>query len=57
MTRDGVALPDVKVGRDGSFSFSDTPPDWNTYPQYTVTYAGDARHVPGTATVMVEFVS
>lgn len=31
-------------------------PDWNTYPQYTVTYAGDATHVPGTATVMVEFV-
>ncbi|MGW3726100.1 hypothetical protein [Streptomyces sp. NPDC000851] len=56
VTRDGVELPDVKVGRDGTFSFSDTPPDWNTYPQYTVTYAGDARHVPGTATVMVEFV-
>ncbi|MGY5032445.1 hypothetical protein ACWC9U_16395 [Streptomyces sp. 900116325] len=56
VTRDGVALPDVKVGRDGTFSFSDTPPDWNTYPQYAVTYAGDARHVPGTATVMVEFV-
>ncbi|MGY4904527.1 hypothetical protein [Streptomyces sp. 900116325] len=56
VTRDGVALPDVKVGRDGTFSFSDTPPDWNTYPQYTVTYAGDARHVPGTSTVMVEFV-
>ncbi|MFF0051113.1 YncE family protein [Streptomyces sp. NPDC005498] len=57
VTRDGVALPDVKVGRDGTFNFSDTPPEWNTYPQYTVTYAGDARHVPGTATVMVEFVS
>ncbi|MEU8935448.1 hypothetical protein AB0D30_36870 [Streptomyces sp. NPDC048409] len=56
VTRDGVALPDVKVARDGTFSFSDTPPDWNTYPQYTVTYAGDARHVPGTADVMVEFV-
>ncbi|MFI0772619.1 hypothetical protein ACH4TQ_48360 [Streptomyces sp. NPDC021218] len=56
VTRNGVELPGVKVGRDGTFSFSDTPPDWNTYPQYTVTYAGDARHVPGTATVMVEFV-
>ncbi|MEU5700467.1 hypothetical protein [Streptomyces aurantiacus] len=56
VTRNGVELPDVKVGRDGTFSFNDTPPDWNTYPQYTVTYAGDARHVPGTATVMVEFV-
>lgn len=56
VTRDGVKLPDAKVGRDGTFSFSDTPPDWNTYPQYTVTYAGDARHVSGTATVMVEFV-
>ncbi|GAA1122611.1 hypothetical protein [Streptomyces javensis] len=56
VTRDGVELPDAKVGRDGTFSFSDTPPDWNTYPQYTVTYAGDARHVLGTATVMVEFV-
>ncbi|MFI9780102.1 hypothetical protein ACIHCV_36310 [Streptomyces sp. NPDC051956] len=57
VTRDGVALPDVKVERDGTFSFSDTPPDWSTYPQYTVTYAGDTRHVAGTATVMVEFVS
>ncbi|MFH8803986.1 hypothetical protein ACH4F6_31095 [Streptomyces sp. NPDC017936] len=56
VTRSGVALPDVKVARDGTFRFQDTPPDWNTYPQYTVTYAGDARHVPGTATVMVEFV-
>ncbi|WP_030666652.1 hypothetical protein [Streptomyces cellulosae] len=56
VTRSGVELPDVKVGRDGTFRFKDTPPDWNTYPQYTVTYAGDARHVPGTATVMVEFV-
>ncbi|MFF0006108.1 hypothetical protein ACFYQT_22055 [Streptomyces tibetensis] len=56
VTRDGVELPDVKVRRDGTFSFSDIPPDWNTYPHYTVTYAGDARHVPGTATAMVEFV-
>ncbi|MEU9381642.1 hypothetical protein AB0D38_11910 [Streptomyces sp. NPDC048279] len=54
--RDGVAMPDVKVARDGTFSFSDTPPEWNTYPRYRVTYAGDARHVPGTADVMVEFV-
>jgi len=57
VTRSGVALPDVKVTRDGTFRFSDTPPDWNTYPQYTVTYAGDARHVSGTGTVTVEFVS
>ncbi|WP_229917040.1 hypothetical protein [Streptomyces canarius] len=56
VTRNGVELPDATVGPDGTFNFSDTPPDWNTYPQYTVTYAGDARHVPGTATVMVEFV-
>ncbi|MEV5732643.1 hypothetical protein [Streptomyces sp. NPDC052292] len=56
VTRSGVGLPDVKVRRDGTFSFRDTPPDWNTYPQYTVTYAGDARHVSGAATVMVEFV-
>lgn len=56
VTRNGVELPDAKVRRDGTFSFSDTPPDWNTYPQYTVTYAGDDRHVSGTATVMVEFV-
>ncbi|MEW2623307.1 hypothetical protein [Streptomyces sp. NPDC048106] len=56
VTRSGVKLPDVKVKRDGTFSFSDTTPDWDTYPQYTVTYAGDAQHVPGTATVMVEFV-
>jgi YVTN family beta-propeller protein len=56
VTRNGVELPDVKVARDGTFHFSDTPPDWNTYPQYTVTYTGDDTHVPGTATVMVEFV-
>ncbi|MEV5884893.1 hypothetical protein AB0L74_19545 [Streptomyces sp. NPDC052020] len=56
VTRSGVELPDVQVGPDGAFSFSDTPPDWNTYPRYTVAYAGDDRHVPGTATVMVEFV-
>lgn len=56
VTRNGVELPDVKVGQDGTFNFSDTPPDWNRYLQYTVTYAGDALHVPGTATVMVEFV-
>jgi len=57
VTRNGVELPDVKVARNGTFHFSDLPPDWNTYPQYTVTYAGDATHVPGTATAMVEFVS
>ncbi|MFH9887261.1 hypothetical protein ACH4OQ_01550 [Streptomyces luteogriseus] len=56
VTRDSVELPDVKVRRDGTFSFTDIPPGWNTYPHYTVTYAGDARHVPGTATAMVEFV-
>ncbi|MGV9557723.1 hypothetical protein [Streptomyces sp. NPDC003401] len=56
VTRNGVELPDVKVGRDGTFRFSDTPPEWNRYSQYTVTYAGDDRHVTGTATVMVEFV-
>uniref|UniRef100_A0AAU3ICL7 Ig-like domain repeat protein n=1 Tax=Streptomyces sp. NBC_01393 TaxID=2903851 RepID=A0AAU3ICL7_9ACTN len=56
VTRNNVELPEVKVRRDGTFSFSDTPPDWNTYPEYTVTYAGDDRHVSGTATVMVEFV-
>lgn len=57
VTRNGVELPKVKVARDGTFGFRDTPPDWTMYTEYTVTYAGDARHVPGMETVMVEMVS
>ncbi|MFI1003300.1 hypothetical protein ACIP10_29135 [Streptomyces galbus] len=56
VSRSGVALPDVKVAPNGTFRFLDTPPDWAGYAQYTVTYAGDTRHVPGTATVTVEIV-
>lgn len=52
-----VTVARYDVEPDGTFSFSDTPPEWITYAQYTVTYAGDGRHVPGTATVTVEFVS
>ncbi|MFI8007330.1 hypothetical protein [Streptomyces sp. NPDC086010] len=57
VTRNGLELPDAKVRRDGTFSFSDTPPDWNMYAEYTITYTGDARHVSGTATATVELVS
>lgn len=47
----------VKVKPDGSFTFTDLPADYMTYPEYTVTYAGDAEHVSGRATVMVEIIS
>ncbi|MFF7336267.1 hypothetical protein ACFZAT_02895 [Streptomyces sp. NPDC008163] len=56
VTRNGLELPDVEVRRNGTFSFRDTPPDWNMYADYTVTYAGDAQHVSGTATTSVELV-
>lgn len=40
---DGVALPDVTTAANGSFSFTDTPPDANVDTAtvtYKVSYAG-----------------
>lgn len=55
VTRYNVSVATAKVNPDGKFSFTDTPPDWITYDaEYVVTYAGDATHAPGSATVTVE---
>ncbi|MFJ5305378.1 YncE family protein [Streptomyces sp. NPDC088350] len=52
VTRDGVALPDVTVGADGTFSVTDTRQEASV-PEYQVSYAGDATHSPATATLAV----
>jgi hypothetical protein len=52
VTRDGTALPDTTVGKDGSFAISDTSQDEGAY-TYQVTYAGDATHRPATASLTV----
>lgn len=52
VTRDGTALPDATVGKDGSFAISDTRQDAGAY-TYRVTYAGDATHRAATASLTV----
>ncbi|MFF7970644.1 hypothetical protein [Streptomyces sp. NPDC007905] len=52
VTRDGTALPDATVGKDGSFAIGDTRQDEGAY-TYRVTYAGDAAHRPATASLTV----
>ncbi|SOD85066.1 hypothetical protein [Streptomyces sp. Ag109_G2-15] len=53
VTRDGTELPDAPVvGKDGSFSLSDTRPDEGAY-TYEVTYAGDATHRSAKASLTV----
>ncbi|MGW0208921.1 hypothetical protein ACWDZ8_24990 [Streptomyces sp. NPDC003233] len=52
VTRDGTALPDATVGKDGSFAISDTRQDGGAY-TYQVTYAGDATHRAATASLTV----
>ncbi|WNM29027.1 hypothetical protein RKE30_00700 [Streptomyces sp. Li-HN-5-11] len=52
VTRDGTALPDATVGKDGTFGISDTRQDEGTY-TYQVTYAGDAAHRAATASLTV----
>ncbi|MFJ7042046.1 Ig-like domain repeat protein [Streptomyces sp. NPDC101112] len=49
----GKALADVTVAADGTYSFSDTPPVGGKV-KYTVRYAGDADHAPGSASDTVE---
>ncbi|WP_405880873.1 Ig-like domain repeat protein [Streptomyces sp. NBC_01136] len=44
----GKALPAVTVKADGSYSFTDTPPAGGTV-TYKVSYAGDAEHMPVSA--------
>lgn len=44
----GKALPSVTVKSGGTYSFTDTPPAGGTV-TYTVRYAGDAAHVPVSA--------
>jgi hypothetical protein len=54
---DGIALPDVTTAANGSFSFTDTPPNANADTAtvtYTVSYAGDAHLTASTATVSVK---
>jgi hypothetical protein len=50
VTRDGTALPDTTVGKDGTFAISDTQQDEGTY-TYQVSYAGDATHRAATASL------
>jgi hypothetical protein len=50
VTRDGTALPDTTVGKDGTFAISDTQQDEGTY-TYQVSYAGDATHRATTASL------
>ncbi|WP_405916552.1 hypothetical protein [Streptomyces sp. NBC_00728] len=52
VTRDGTALPDTTVGKDGTFAVSDIRPDEGTY-TYQVSYAGDATHRAATASLGV----
>ncbi|CAM5714963.1 hypothetical protein [Streptomyces aurantiogriseus] len=52
VTRDGTALPDTTVGKDGTFAISDTRQDEGTY-TYQVAYAGDATHRAATASLTV----
>ena len=49
----GKALADVTVAADGTYSFSDTPTVGGKV-KYTVRYAGDADHAPGSASDTVE---
>ncbi|MFH8371398.1 hypothetical protein [Streptomyces sp. NPDC018031] len=46
----------VQVKPDGSFAFTDLPPDYMSYAEYVVTYSGDDTHAPGQATATVEIV-
>jgi len=52
VTRNGVALPDVTIGADGAFSFSDTQNTPGSY-TYQVSYAGDSTHRASTAALAV----
>ncbi|MGJ5754478.1 hypothetical protein FB563_2651 [Streptomyces puniciscabiei] len=52
VTRDGTALPDATVGKDGTFAISDTSQDEGAH-TYQVTYAGDATHRAATASLTV----
>ncbi|MET7296532.1 hypothetical protein ABZS79_31240 [Streptomyces griseoloalbus] len=56
VTRYNEPIATVRVKSDGSFTFTDLPADYMSYPEYVVTYAGDANHAPGKATVMVEII-
>jgi hypothetical protein len=56
VTRYNEPIATVKVKPDGSFAFTDLPPDYMSYAEYVVTYAGDATHVPGKAAVTVEII-
>ncbi|MGW5279257.1 hypothetical protein ACWERI_07325 [Streptomyces collinus] len=53
VTRDGTDLPGATVGKDGSFTVTDTRPDEGSY-TYQVSYAGDAAHRPATASLTVQ---
>ncbi|MFH9981856.1 hypothetical protein ACH4ND_21915 [Streptomyces sp. NPDC017179] len=52
VTRDGTALPDTAVGKDGTFVLSDTRQDEGAY-TYRVSYAGDATHRAATSSLTV----
>ncbi|KUN33423.1 hypothetical protein AQJ30_33745 [Streptomyces longwoodensis] len=52
VTRDGTALPDVTLGADGTFAFTDVRQDEGAY-TYQVAYPGDATHRPATASLTV----
>ncbi|MFG2370151.1 hypothetical protein ACGFY9_01560 [Streptomyces sp. NPDC048504] len=52
VTRDGVQLPDVTLGADGTFAIKDTRDDEGT-DTYQVSYAGDATHRPATTSLKV----
>jgi sugar lactone lactonase YvrE len=52
VTRDGVQLPDVTLGADGTFAVRDTRADEGT-DTYQVSYAGDATHRPATTSLKV----
>ncbi|MFJ4515945.1 YncE family protein [Streptomyces sp. NPDC088816] len=49
----GKALAAAKTKADGSFSFTDTPPAGGKV-TYKVTYAGDAAHMPASASGAVD---
>jgi hypothetical protein len=56
VTRNNEPIATVNVKPNGSFAFSDLPADYISYAEYVATYAGDATHAPGKATVTVEII-
>ncbi|WP_052440993.1 hypothetical protein [Streptacidiphilus anmyonensis] len=49
----GLALPDIALGTDGTYTVTDTPPAGGAN-TYTVSYPGDAAYAPASASATVQ---